>query len=96
MPLSRETSKSFSLANKSLQAVDRKVMKPVVPALLLQEDLGRGKRPEPLRFAVADPMSTAALLSTNGLGYACTADGRIAVSAKDATGVCVEFVKAAS
>ena len=49
--------------------------------------------PALLRFAVADPMATAALLSANGLGYARPADGRIIVSAKDATGVCVEFVK---
>ena len=49
--------------------------------------------PALLRFAVADPMATAALLSANGLAYAHPADGRIIVSAKDATGVCVEFVK---
>ena len=34
-----------------------------------------------------------ALLSANGVGYARPADGRIIVSARDATGVCVEFVK---
>jgi acyl dehydratase/catechol 2,3-dioxygenase-like lactoylglutathione lyase family enzyme len=56
--------------------------------------LGRtGDHPALLRFTVPDPMATAALLSANGLGYARPADGRIIVSAKDATGVCVEFVK---
>jgi len=49
--------------------------------------------PALLRFTVPDPMATAALLSANGLGYARPADGRIIVSARDATGVCVEFVK---
>jgi acyl dehydratase/catechol 2,3-dioxygenase-like lactoylglutathione lyase family enzyme len=49
--------------------------------------------PALLRFAVTDPMATAALLSANGLGYSRPADGRIIVSAKDTTGVCVEFVK---
>jgi len=56
--------------------------------------LGRtGDHPALLRFTVPDPMATAALLSANGVGYARPADGRVIVSAKDATGVCVEFVK---
>lgn len=52
-----------------------------------------GDHPALLRFTVNDPMATAALLSANGLAYARPADGRIIVSAGDATGVCVEFVK---
>jgi acyl dehydratase len=52
-----------------------------------------GDHPALLRFAVTDPLATAALLSANGLAYARPADGRIIVSARDATGVCVEFVK---
>jgi lysyl endopeptidase len=52
-----EEPKSFSLADKSLQQVDRKEMKPIDPARLLQEDERRGKRrprPAPQRFAVAE------------------------------------------
>lgn len=49
--------------------------------------------PALLRFTVADPQAAAALLSANGLAYARPADGRVIVSAKDASGVCVEFVK---
>lgn len=49
--------------------------------------------PALLRFAVADPQATAAVLSANGLAYARPMDGRVIVSAQDATGVCVEFVK---
>lgn len=60
------------------------------PGVQLQR---KDDHPALLRFAVADPMATAALLSANGLAYARPADGRIIVSAKDATGVCVEFVK---
>jgi hypothetical protein len=52
-----EEPKSFSLEDKSLQQVERKVLKKIDPERLLAEDRERGKnrrRPFPLRFAVTE------------------------------------------
>lgn len=55
-----EEPRSFSLQDKSLQQVDRKVMKKIDPESLLAEDRKRGKdsrRPVPLRFAVTEEVA---------------------------------------
>jgi lysyl endopeptidase len=55
-----EEPRSFSLPNKSLQQVDRKVLKAIDPKRLLEEDRPRGKsrqRPVPLRFAVTEDVA---------------------------------------
>src|SRR5207253_9388455 len=52
-----EEPRSFSLPDKSLQQIDRKVMAAIDPQRLLEEDKKRGKspqRPGPLRFAVTE------------------------------------------
>lgn len=52
-----EVPKSFSLADKSLDRLDRKTMARIDPERLLAEDQARAKspkRPGPLRFAVAE------------------------------------------
>jgi hypothetical protein len=54
-----EKPKSFSLEDKSLKDIDRKVLKEIDPESLIKEDLKYDKvqtrqRPRPLRFAVAE------------------------------------------
>lgn len=55
-----EEPKSFSLQDKSLDNVDRKILSKIDPQRLLAEDQERGKtprRPEPQRFAVAEDVA---------------------------------------
>jgi hypothetical protein len=52
----REEPRSFALADRSLDAVDRKVMRAIDPKQLLEEDRkqAEAQRPAPQRFAVAE------------------------------------------
>ncbi len=72
-----EEPRSFSLEDKSLQQVDRKVLKKIDPESLLAEDRKRGKdprRPGPLRFAVTE--NVAFNLENSGT-WQSVSDGRI-------------------
>ena len=72
-----EEPKSFSLPDKSLQQIDRKVMKAIDPARLLEEDKQRGKqrrRPGPMRFAITED---AALDLNNSGTWQTLPDGRL-------------------
>jgi len=55
-----EAPRSFSLQDKALDRVDRKVLKAIDPKALLEEDRKRNteksrQSPGPVRFAVAEP-----------------------------------------
>jgi lysyl endopeptidase len=55
-----EPPRSFALADKSLDRVDRKVMTPIDPKRLIDEDLKqrlKAQRPGPQRFAVAEDVT---------------------------------------
>jgi lysyl endopeptidase len=72
-----EEPRSFSLQDKSLEQVERKVLKKIDPKSLLAEDRKRGKdarRPGPLRFAVTEEV---AFNLENSGTWQTVSDGRI-------------------